>query len=406
MGRLGAVLVVAAARVVSAAPKPPYGHTGDFCEDVRVHDDNKVNEGYGNHLHAVILAAELAEACNLTLVIPNTGRMGHICSRLGCEAGFIERRNFGSNPKPDFEVVYQPGYGARCLAKKTRDCRFRVPGGERCLLRAQADATLKTRAIRKVLDVSRPRAAATCDDGSAASDFDVAIHFRAITSNFEGRDEAIFRMDNKEMALHKANRDPPIVVDDKFVRMRPFEEVVAPVAAYIREAGYERKIFLAGNVPEAKRAIAARFREAGVVVCAVDAADGDLRHPSKNGNDVVDWRLDPTICDRCLDVTFSEWAYVARARELLVQLGMHCTGNGTCLDPRERIYGRRSSYSLTAATYAGVPSTIITEPEQGHGPGPLDPAKFTPPGYTPPSGLSLACNIKPVLQAFRGPPQN
>ena len=114
-GRLGWVAVAVAC---AAVPAPaPAAHDGPFCEDVGVHENHKDQEGYGNQLHALILAAELARACDLTLVVPRGGRLGHVCSRLGC-AGAV-RRDFGRPPRTDFEIVYMPGFGARCHAKQS-----------------------------------------------------------------------------------------------------------------------------------------------------------------------------------------------------------------------------------------------------------------------------------------------
>ena len=48
--------------------------------------------------------------------------------------------------------------------------------------------------------------------------------------------------------------------------------------------------------------------------------------------------------------------YLARARHLVAQLGMHCLDDaGTCLSPKDRILGRASSFSHVAATFAEVP---------------------------------------------------
>jgi len=64
------------------------------------------------------------------------------------------------------------------------------------------------------------------------------------------------------------------------------------------------------------------------------------------------------------------------------------------MDPRERILGRRSSFSLTAATYAGAPTVALASGED------LDPATFSPPGFRPEKGLTHACSARPVLLAF------
>ncbi|KAH8071146.1 hypothetical protein JL721_4577 [Aureococcus anophagefferens] len=272
---------------------------GPYCEDVRVHDFHGDNEGYGNQMHALIMAAEMAVPCNMTLLIPMKGRFGHICSRLGCDAPFVRRRDFGA-----------------------------------------------------------------------------------------------------QMKKHEAGEDPSL--DESpwaaYTDLPPFEEVAKPVVDYLEREGLRKRIFLAGNVPAAKAAVAARFVDA-VVVCAVDADADVVRHPNKLANDNLDMRNDPSLCDDCLDVTFGEWSYLAKATKLVVQLGMHCVGDGDCLDPRERIYGRRSSFSLSAATFAAVPSTIIVDPAA-----PLDPADFTPPGYRPPKGvggLAMSCSLQPAMDAMR-----
>ena len=397
MAKLARAALVLAAVAESEPVSRSEPERGPYCEDVRVHDFHGDNEGYGNQMHALIMAAEMAVPCNMTLLIPMKGRFGHICSRLGCDAPFVRRRDFGAGPA-DFEVNYQRGFGARCQVKRARPCRFRHA---HCLERADADPMVKTDAIREVLAL-QSRVAPTCSDGAPPPEsFDVTVHFRAITTAFEGRDEALFRMDSAQMKKHEAGEDPSL--DESpwaaYTDLPPFEEVAKPVVDYLEREGLRKKIFLAGNVPAAKAAVAARFVDAGVVVCAVDADADVVRHPNKLADDNLDMRNDPSLCDDCLDVTFGEWSYLAKATKLVVQLGMHCVGDGDCLDPRERIYGRRSSFSLSAATFAAVPSTIIVDPAA-----PLDPADFTPPGYRPPKGvggLSMSCSLQPAMDAMR-----
>ena len=95
----------------------------------------------------------------------------------------------------------------------------------------------------------------------------------------------------------------------------------------------------------------------------------------------------------CLDATFAEWSALASSK-LVVQLGMHCTGDGSCADPRDRILGRRSSFSLTAATYGGARTVALATAAD------LDPATFSPPGARPEKGLAHACSARPVLEAL------
>ena len=63
--------------------------TRPLCRDVRIHDDPKKREGYGNQIHALVFAAEFARSCGLRVAIPRTGRFGVICSRLGCHAPHV-----------------------------------------------------------------------------------------------------------------------------------------------------------------------------------------------------------------------------------------------------------------------------------------------------------------------------
>ena len=47
--------------------------TRPLCRDVRIHDDPKKREGYGNQIHALVFAAEFARSCGL-----RGGRPSHI----------------------------------------------------------------------------------------------------------------------------------------------------------------------------------------------------------------------------------------------------------------------------------------------------------------------------------------
>ena len=73
--------------------------TRPLCRDVRIHDDPKKREGYGNQIHALVFAAEFARSCGLRVAIPRTGRFGVICSRLGCNAPHVDRRDFGESQR-------------------------------------------------------------------------------------------------------------------------------------------------------------------------------------------------------------------------------------------------------------------------------------------------------------------
>lgn len=398
MGSPLGLVVVLAVCARSAAPSQLVSETereSTFCVDVGVHENVKDREGYGNQLHALILAAEVARACDLRLVIPHSGRLGHVCSRLGgCRGATVDRRDYGRPPTADFEIVYMPGYGARCHAKKTRACVLR---NATCLAPLAAPIADPTGA-RALLDVSRPPLTAACSDGRPApATFDVTLHARAITTAFEGRDEALFRLGRDAYRARAAanatdERDfsvPPAILD-----LPPFEELVAPLAALIRARRWRRTVFLAANLVDVKRFVAARLAAAGLVVCAVDASADELRHPARMGNDRQRDSDDATLCKACLDVTFSEWAFLARAERLVAQIGMHCLepapGAPPCADPRERILGRRSSFSLTAATVAGANTTILVGD---------DVPPLSPPGRRPESGLAHACSATPVLRA-------
>ena len=127
--------------------------TRPLCRDVRIHDDPKKREGYGNQIHALVFAAEFARSCGLRVAIPRTGRFGVICSRLGCKAPHVDRRDFGEKPEADFEATYVGGAGARCATKRTRDCRLADP---RCIPRANEISQIKSDALRNILDIHHP----------------------------------------------------------------------------------------------------------------------------------------------------------------------------------------------------------------------------------------------------------
>ena len=137
--------------------------TRPLCRDVRIHDDPKKREGYGNQIHALVFAAEFARSCGLRVAIPRTGRFGVICSRLGCHAPHVDRRDFGQAPEADFEATYVGGAGARCATKRTRDCRLADP---RCIPRANEISRIKSDALRNILDIYHPQRNASCSDGS------------------------------------------------------------------------------------------------------------------------------------------------------------------------------------------------------------------------------------------------
>ena len=88
MRRLWLSCICAAAALLENDTRP-------LCRDVRIHDDPKKREGYGNQIHALVFAAEFARSCGLRVAIPRTGRFGVICSRLGCTAPHVDRRDFG-----------------------------------------------------------------------------------------------------------------------------------------------------------------------------------------------------------------------------------------------------------------------------------------------------------------------
>ena len=107
--------------------------------------------------------AEFARSCGLRVAIPRTGRFGVICSRLGCNAPHVDRRDFGEKPEADFEATYVGGAGARCATKRTRDCRLADP---RCIQRANEISQIKSDALRNILDIHHPARNASCSDGS------------------------------------------------------------------------------------------------------------------------------------------------------------------------------------------------------------------------------------------------
>ena len=261
--------------------------------------------------------------------------------------------------------------------KRTRDCRLKDPS---CLLKLEQNESIKSDAIAQILDTSSPRLGANCSNGEPPpSNFDVVVHNRMYTTRFEGRDEAQFRGPDA--------RPPP---DLRLERLPPFWELVRPIARYIAGRGLRKTVFLASNVAASKREIANRFVDFGVVVCEVPSSVQLLKHPDK-------MERPQYFCDDCIDVTFSEWMsfrprgssfdesrrrrgrdvdspwrrvdaaaatrpyerdgrrYLARARHLVAQLGMHCLDDaGTCLSPKDRILGRASSFSHVAATVAEV----------------------------------------------------
>ena len=75
MRRLWLIYITYAAALLENDTRP-------LCRDVRIHDDPKKREGYGNQIHALVFAAEFARSCGLRVAIPRTGRFGVICSRL------------------------------------------------------------------------------------------------------------------------------------------------------------------------------------------------------------------------------------------------------------------------------------------------------------------------------------
>ena len=56
MRRLGLGIIASAAALLENDTRP-------LCRDVRIHDDPKKREGYGNQIHALVFAAEYARSC-------------------------------------------------------------------------------------------------------------------------------------------------------------------------------------------------------------------------------------------------------------------------------------------------------------------------------------------------------
>ena len=102
-----------------------------YCRTVRVHEDNKKNEGYGNHMHALVHGANMARACGLELQTSKRGRLGQVCEKLACRnVTYSEFHNVPPKflgPPADLEVVYQSGMGARCHETRRRGRTQRRP---------------------------------------------------------------------------------------------------------------------------------------------------------------------------------------------------------------------------------------------------------------------------------------
>lgn len=284
----------------------------------------------GNHFHALVLAAAVSRACGLTLAIEKDGRLGHICSRLGCPD------TDGKRSETDFLVEFIKGCGARCKLTRTTQCEFAHPG---CMAKLN-DASFQSAAIRDVLNTRGGRLnpdwagiQPVCSDGAPPpSDFDVTVHFRAITDAFEGKHDPLNSVRFDDATGASSSRRPP------------FDELVEPLAAYITEQKWRRTVYLAANLGAARDELLARFHARNITACALATPGELLKH-------------DPGHCDECLDVTFSEWRLLGSAKRLVAQMGMHCKSD--CLDPADRKLGWGSSFSYTAATYAGVPTVKL-----------------------------------------------
>ena len=128
--------------------------TRPLCRDVRIHDDPKKREGYGNQIHALVFGQRSsARSCGLRVAIPRTGRFGVICSRLGCHAPHVDRRDFGQAPEADFEATYVGGAGRQMHG--ATDARL-PPCRSALHPEANEISQIKSDALRNILDIHHP----------------------------------------------------------------------------------------------------------------------------------------------------------------------------------------------------------------------------------------------------------
>ena len=307
----------------------------EYCSSISAREVVQDNEGFGNQMHGIILAASIANVCNLTLKLSKEDRTGRICKRLRCNAEMVtNKETFDA----DYRVQYLPKIGVRCQihphhAHNKPPCRFRDP---QCLTKLNVDGLrdpIRAASIRKVFDVQDVPFTPICSDGPRPKSFDVAVHFRAINDQYERRSS----VQHVHFNPNASETGPP------------FNDIVRPLAEYIETYNLSKSIFLAANLPDMRDLLVQRFRDQNIRACYIDLKDSSLYRHAMFANN----------CGLCDDVTFSEWAHLAQAKTLLAQIGLHCDGD--CLDPTRRKFGWRSSFSYTAATYADVPTVFLDD---------------------------------------------
>mmetsp|Transcript_18537 Transcript_18537/g.27918 ORF Transcript_18537/g.27918 Transcript_18537/m.27918 type:complete len:406 (-) Transcript_18537:178-1395(-) len=326
------------------------------CKSISVHEETKDDEGYGNQMHGMFLATTIAHVCNLTLMLPNEGRIGVVCSRLGCHGAQLGT-NADMTRYGDIHVRYLPKLNVRCTITRFLPCDLPDPG---CLAKLNAQGHRERDDIRafalqqvffnKGYNSFQPLPV-TCTDGLPPPDqYDVTVHFRAITDQFEHK-KGTTRLVQFVNASTTVQSLPP------------FADLVTPLTDYMTEKQLSKRIFLAANLPLVRSHLVQRFQEEGYAVCGLlHVNDTYIRHVTTqkipiHGNEVQQTVTGP--CQSCIDITFSEWDYLTRVQHFVAQMGMHCLEND-CIDPSKRKYGWRSSFSYTAATYANVPVVFLT----------------------------------------------
>ena len=180
-----------------------------------------------------------------------------MCSRLSCSSWARVRRRASGGLPADFEVVGQPGCGARYQVKRTRDCQVTVG-----YMRRLDGLEFKSRAVRALPNATIGAACGTvaCSDGSKPQlDYDAIVHLRAITNEFEGVGESKLR-----------GKAPPPRTTNATSSNTPFQDFVGPVAVFMGEWNLRKVVYLSAQLARVQgdtATLAERFRERGVVVC-------------------------------------------------------------------------------------------------------------------------------------------
>ena len=197
-------------------------------------------------------------------------------------------------------------------------------GAAACLDAETRPAAMRTAALRELLDpdaAAWDRVPATCSDGAAAAappnggggggGYDVALHVRAITRDFERIDGA---HEKAFAAFADAARPPPASAWRESTLYSPaaWERLAGYVARYVQKHQLRARVYIASNHAAVRDELAQRLRERGVGACFIDDARVAMHSSDARHTNFTD------------DAAVTDWLHLAEAARLILQLGLGC----------------------------------------------------------------------------------